>query len=181
MNISLDIDGVIINFVSSFSRSVKKKLNYDLKYEDIYCHDIGQVLGVTKEIIHDLVHETLVTNDFDIIDQAKDSIQYLYKNHQINLITGRDEQYKAQTLDLLKRHDIPFHSLHFCNYMKKYQVELPHDIFVEDSVQEAVILSQKKEIRVLLFDHPWNQNTLDIMSSFKRVFNWSDIVAEIEC
>ncbi len=179
MNIALDIDGVIIDFVRSFNTVVKKRLAYDLKYEDLYCHDIGQVLGIPKSHVNQLLKETLENNHFDLIDQAKESIDYLKDHHYVFLITGRDECYRERTIELLSEHDIHYEELYFSRYLEKHHVKVPFDVFVEDSVEEAVSLSQKGST-ILLMNHPWNAKTLNIKNLFKRVDNWEDILKEID-
>ncbi len=179
MNIALDIDGVIIDFVRSFNALVKKRLDYDLKYEDLYCHDIGQVLGIPKADVNKLLSETLENNHFDLMDQAKESIDYLKDHHYVFLITGRDESYRERTVDLLKEHEIHYEELYFSRYLEKHHVDVHFDVFIEDSVEEAIGLSREGST-VLLMSHPWNVRTLNLKSLFKRVNNWKDIVKEID-
>lgn len=179
MNIVLDIDGVIIDFISSFIITVKQRLDYSLKHEDIYCHDIGQALGLPKYEIYALVNETLKRNDFKLIDQAEDSIAFLNKHHNVFLITSRDVRNKSLTEEVLAQHKISYDTIYFSSYLKKHRVNVHYDIFVEDSVAEAISLS-KKGGHILLFDHPWNTQSLNMKNLFKRVYNWQEILEEIE-
>ena len=178
MNIALDIDGVIIDFVSSFISTLKKRMNISLKYEEIYCHDITQVLALPKSDVDILLQETLYNNHFKLIDHAKESIDYLYQHHHVSLITSRSEKYREQTEKLLSEHNIKFQSLYFASYLNKHQV-IPFDFFVEDSVEEAVSLSQT-DGEILVYRHPWNERSLNTKKLFRYVNNWHDIIKEIE-
>ena len=179
MNIALDIDGVIFDFVSSFSKVLKEQYNFDLKYSDIYCHDITQVLALPKESVNDLLSETLQRNNFQLIERAYDAINYLNEHHDVYIITGRDEKFRPLTEKLLSKHGIQYKELFFSQYLKKHEIDIEFDLFVEDSVEEAVSLSQRVR-QVLVYNHPWNEKSLNIENRFKRVFSWSEILGEVK-
>jgi len=179
MNIALDIDGVIIDFVSSFISLAEKRFDQPIKYEDIYCHDISQALALPKKDLYSLFHETLFRNHFRLIDGALDGITALNKDHNIYLITSRHERYKKSTMQLLDNHRISYNDIYFSQFMKKHQVDIHFDVFVEDCVDEAVNLSQRN-CQVLLYNQPWNTRCLNMKNLFKRVYNWDDIIKEVE-
>lgn len=59
MNLGFDIDGVISDFVKTFSELVKNKYGITLNAAEIYCHDLNLVLGITKNERNQLIMETL--------------------------------------------------------------------------------------------------------------------------
>lgn len=179
MNIALDIDGVIVDFVSSFIPVLKEEYNYDLKSEDVYCHDISQVLALHKDEVNQLIHKTLTKNNFNLIPGARDGVDYIHKNHRLRLVTGRSEKYRNFTEKLLEEKGIHYEKLIFSPYLEKHQVDFHFDLFVEDSVDEAVSLSHARGVKILLFNQPWNAKTLNIKNAVKRVYNWDEILAEI--
>ncbi len=179
MNIALDIDGVIIDFVNSFIHHLKEKWDFVLRYEEIYCHDISQVLALPKNDVDEIIHETLFSNHFKLIEGAKKSIDQLNQSHNVYLITSRYEKYKEHTEKLLEKHNIQYKKLFFSKYLEKHQVDIHFDVFVEDSVDEAVSLSQK-DLKILLFNHPWNEKSLNLKNLFQRVYSWDEIINVIE-
>jgi len=179
LSIALDIDGVIIDFVSAFIRTVRERLGFELKYEQIYCHEITQVLGLPKDDVKSLLSETLMRNDFQLISGAKDAITRLNDEHHLFIVTGRDSCFEKQTKAILSFHGIAYESLYFSEYLKKHEVATHFDVFVEDSLEEALSLTQRGA-EILLFHHPWNSQTLNVRNIVKRVHNWDEIVREIE-
>ena len=179
LNIALDIDGVIIDFVSSFIRTVKERLGFELKYEQIYCHEITQVLGLPKDDVKALLSETLMRNDFQLILGAKEAISRLYEEHHLFIVTGRDSCFEDQTKAILAFHEIPYQALYFSEYLKKHQVATHFDVFVEDSLEEALSLTQRGA-EILLYHHPWNSQTLNVKNIIKRVHSWDEILKKVE-
>ena len=178
LNVALDIDGVIVDFVSSFMITVKERLGYDLRYEDIYCHEITQVMGLPKKQVNELLADTLHRNVFQLIPGAKEAIIRLSKTHHVFIITGRSEEFRHNTESLLQHHGIPHESLYFSEYLQKHMVETHFDVFVEDSLEEALSLTERGGL-ILLYDHPWNSRTLNVKNIVRRVKTWDDIEREI--
>src|SRR5579864_6321579 len=88
MKIAIDIDGVISDFVDSFSKIVWMKYKKKLTEQQILQHDLYKVLGIEKEEVITLIKETL-TMDLKLQPGAVKSINELSKDHEIILITGR--------------------------------------------------------------------------------------------
>ena len=76
MNLGFDIDGVITDFVRPFINIVKEKYGVSLTEDDIYCHDLNLVLGITKNERDQLIAETL-KKDLTLNRGAKETLQRL--------------------------------------------------------------------------------------------------------
>jgi len=178
MNIGFDIDGVISDFVKTFNALADKKYGVTLTENDIYCHDLNLVLGITKNEITQLISETL-KSDLDLNHGAKETLKELYsEGHKIYLLTARCGSLLENTKSWLKRKGIPYTELIHLDEGKKYLTPIAIDLIVEDCLQDALEWTQKVR-NVLVYDHPWNK-TLNVKNLIKRVDSWAEIYKEVQ-
>jgi len=178
MNLGFDIDGVISDFVTTFIKLVHEKYGVTLTEEEIYCHDLNLVLGITKKECNDLITETL-KQDLPLNKGAKETIEKLSsEGHKIYLLTARFDALAKVTKDWLKRKGIPYTELLQLTEGEKYLANVNLDIVVEDCLQDALEWSQKVKT-ILMYDHPWNK-TLNVNNLIKRVYSWDEIYEEIQ-
>lgn len=178
MNLGFDIDGVISDFVTTFIKIVHEKYGVTLTEEEIYCHDLNLVLGITKKERNDLITETL-KQDLPLNKGAKETIEKLSsEGHKIYLLTARYGALLDETRLWLNKKKIAYTQLvHLCEG-QKYLADIKIDLIVEDCLLDALEWTQKIS-NVLVFDHPWNQ-TKNIRKLIKRVHNWDEIYDEIQ-
>lgn len=178
MNLGFDIDGVISDFVRTFVGLVKKHYDLILTEADIHCHDLGLVLGISKQERNKLIRETLL-EDLTLISGAKKVLVKLYsEGQQIFILTARSSDLVNVTKSWLKKKGIPYSQLIQLNEGEKHLAEVSLDLVVEDNLEDAIGYSQKVK-NVLVYDHPWNQS-FNVKGLFKRVYNWNEILKEIE-
>jgi uncharacterized HAD superfamily protein len=178
MNLGFDIDGVISDFVTTFIKLVHEKYGVTLTEEEIYCHDLNLVLGITKKERNGLITETL-KQDLPLNKGAKETIEKLSsEGHKIYLLTARFDALAKVTNDWLKRKGIPYTELLQLTEGEKYLANINLDIVVEDCLQDALEWSQKVKT-ILMYDHPWNK-TLNVNNLIKRVYSWDEIYEEIQ-
>ena len=178
MNLGFDIDGVISDFVRTFIELVKKRYDLVIKEADIYCHDLDLVLGISKEERNELIRETLQEN-LALNADAKKTMEKLYsENHQIFILTARSQDLASVTKGWLKKKGIPYSQVIQLDEGKKYLADVSLDLVVEDNLEDAIGWSQKVK-NILIYDHPWNQS-FNVKGLFKRVYNWNEILKEIE-
>ena len=173
MKIGIDIDGVISDFVKTFALVVKKKYRISLREEEIFCHDLFQVLGIPKEEAIELIRETLI-KDLTLIPGAHQGMNQLKQEHEIYLLSARFKDLATITQNWLKRKKIPYDEILYLEEGNKHQVNLQLDVLIEDNLKDAIGWLGKAKA-ILIFDHPWNRS-LDVKKSFHRVHNWSEIV-----
>lgn len=180
MRIGVDIDGVIIDFVGAFIRVLRGTYGITLAYNEILCHDLSQVLGLPKEEVAEMIDRTMEENAFDLIPGSREALIRLARaGHEIVLITSRPRRYLHKTREVLAKHQIPYKKLVFTRFLAKHSGGKGLDIAIEDSLEEAISLAQRK-IRVLLISHPWNRSTLNARGSLTTVCHWDDALATLE-
>ncbi len=184
LNIGVDIDGVIVDFISEFIRFYHKKYpRYKkLKKEHICRHSIESVLGIFAEEVYELIENTTLYGDFKLIDGA-DTVLRELEDHNVFICTSRPERHREKTVKLLEKYQIPHKKLIFRGNNKKLDVllrEMPRfDIFIEDNIAECIHLSKLVK-RVLVFRQPWNSNCLNVRGTLKYVDSWDQVRDEIK-
>ena len=178
MNLGFDIDGVISDFVKTFSELVEIRYDVKLNEAEIYCHDLNLVLGITKNERNQLITETL-RKDLPLNHGAKATLERLSsEGHKICLLTARSGVPVEVTKDWLKRNSIPYTELFQLSEGEKYHANVSLDLIVEDCLQDALEWSQKVK-NILVYDHPWNK-TLNVKNLIKRVYSWDEIYEEVQ-
>ena len=93
----------------------------------------------------------------DVLAQVRE----LAKRHRINLVSGRPEQYRQQTLKWLRHYGIPFESL----YMRENGDYRPDDIVKQEILD---LCFEKDNIELVIDDRPrvvrmWESNGLKVL------------------
>lgn len=180
MRLGIDIDGVVLDFVSAFCTICRERHGYPIRYEDIIRHDLGQVLGLPKRRLEALIRETLESNLIRPYPGAVEELRRLREQgHVIELVTSRPESLRERTETVLRQNRVPYDKLVFASFLKKV-VEAEHlDLFVEDSLAEALELADNG-IPVLIYEHPWNRRSLNVEGRLCYVKDWTELVRAVE-
>jgi uncharacterized HAD superfamily protein len=179
LHLGFDIDGVIANFATPFTEIVNKKYGVALNPADIYTFDLSLILGIPKEERNQIITETLQQQNLPLNTGAKEILNRLHnEGHKIYLLTARFPSLIELTNKWLNANEIPYKQLLLLNGGEKYLAKIdPLDLVVEDSLEEALLWSQKVP-NVLLYNQPWNK-TLNVKNLTKRVYGWGQIYREV--
>ncbi len=182
--IGLDIDGVVLNFISSFLDyfNLKNKTNYSL--ESLTNYNLWECgLSNSKEEVIRIIDEFQNSEYFDKIDfveGAKDSINLISNFYEVYFITSRPESIKEKTEKFFYNH-FPNHKHNFIfsgeiyGGKKKSEIckNLGIKIMVEDNVEYSLDCATKG-IKVFLMNNPWNKN-YENHKNIIRVNGWKEI------
>jgi uncharacterized HAD superfamily protein len=178
MNLGFDIDGVIADFATVLIGIIKEKHNIVFTKEEIYCHGINLVLGLTKKETENLIAEAF-SHNIEIVNGSKPILEKLQaEGHKIYLLTARSKPMRKMTEKWLMKNGICYTQLIHLDSGEKNQTKLNLDVIVEDCLQEALEWSPKVK-NIIVYDQPWNQ-TRNIKKIIKRVKNWDEIYQEIQ-
>ena len=75
LNIAVDIDGVLLDFIDGFIPVVQERLGVTITHESILTHDLHLLLGISREEMWEIVNETLATKMFPTIPGALDGMR----------------------------------------------------------------------------------------------------------
>ncbi len=177
LNIAVDIDGVLLDFIDGFIPVVRERLGVTITHESIVTHDLHLLLGISREEMWEIVNETLATQVFPMIPGALDGMRKI-NGHDITLVTSRPAVHEQRTRDNLKMHGFMVDKIIFRNYLNKFTESDGTQVLIEDSLEEALLASQFVP-HVLLFRQPWNRYTLNVKDRVIRVRDWDEVVGVI--
>jgi uncharacterized HAD superfamily protein len=179
VRLGIDIDGVVLDFVTAFCEVCRERYGYHIGYSDIFCHDLGEVLGIGSSELKPIVTDTLDSHLIQPYPGAVEGLTRLRNDgHVINLITSRPESLREKTISILKENRIEYDDLSFAPFLEKTSNAEGIDLFVEDSLSEALELI-RNGTGVLVFKHPWNEKSLNVSRKLRYVQDWPELVAVI--
>jgi uncharacterized HAD superfamily protein len=179
VKLGLDIDGVVLDFVSAFCR-VCQRHGIGLTYEAIFCHDLAQVVGVGRAKVHRLIGEALESGLIEPYPGAAEGLRALRRGgHRVELVTSRPLAFRGATEAILHHHGLEYESLLFAQYLKKVEVVDGLDVVVEDSIEEALAFYDSP-LAIILMRHPWNRNSLNAEQRFRYVDDWAGLLEAVD-
>ena len=192
MNIAVDLDGVLGDFVPSFLNYYNNRFNTDFKKEDIKTMDLWVALGLpSKDVFDPIQYEFYKSSYFKNIKPIEDSQEAIKRldalGHTSLISTGRPQKVRDQTFDFIKTYFPEINRIFMTkNYydpldigsdaLEKYEVALFNDCkyAIEDDPIFAVPISENGT-KVLLFNQPWNASFTG-NGNILRVGDWPSIV-----
>lgn len=192
MKIAIDLDEVLAEYLASFLEFHNKKHGTDLKKHHFSkTYKVEEVLGETEEEMTERIYHFYKTEDFKKIKPSAGSIkaiQKLKKNHELFIVTSRQNHVSAPTIEWINKHfPDSFSGILFGNHFSKEGPakakseickEIGAEILIDDSLDYAKECAGKG-IKVLLFDHPWNQAET-LPKNIQRVYSWQEILKIIK-
>jgi len=179
--IGLDIDGVIVDSISSVLPMLSEICNRTVAYEDVTHPALTKFLNISEaeaEYIWEQILETDLLQSSPEIDGAVESISALSR-HEIWLITGRPSFLRGLTLSWLDKHRVKYDRIIFDSGKTEGNLSLERhcNVFVEDQLEVAKTLADSG-VFTLLFNQPWNQAP-SLPDNCRRVHTWDDIVLAV--
>lgn len=194
MNIYVDFDDCLCESGKFFSGLVREMFGLDVPYEKMRYFNLQQAFGLTDEQYRQLLvkgHEPELLLSYEETPGASDVInEWIRKGYNVSIITGRPySSYEASRL-WLDRHGMRDARMLI---MDKYGRETvarkedyildPEDYYrmkfdyaVEDSPSAFRFFDHLPQLKVLVFDRPWNR-TAELPDNYTRCRGWEEIRA----
>ncbi|MBI4512739.1 MAG: hypothetical protein HY702_01395 [Gemmatimonadetes bacterium] len=180
MRLGIDIDGVVLDFVTAFCTTCRERYGYAIRYEDIVCHDLGQVLGVGSKTLERLIEETLESELIKPYSGAVEGLRRLrQQGHVVELLTSRPQTLRKRTEAVLRQYNVAYDKIIFALFLQKVAKVEALDLFIEDSLAEALEVVGNGT-PVLIYKHPWNERSLNVEGRLQYVETWEQLVAAVE-
>ena len=197
MNIYVDFDDCLCESGRFFAGLVRDMFGLEIPYEGMRYFNLQQAFSLTDEQYGELLvrgHEPELLQTYQATPGASDVIhEWIGKGYQVSIITGRPyDAYETSRL-WLDRHglgDVPL--LFLDKYyrqdhtVKRDYILEPEDFFrmkfdfaVEDSPSAFRFFDRLPEMKVLVFERPWNRDIELPGSNYIRCRNWEDIRANV--
>jgi len=192
MQIGIDIDGVIVDLMHAFREVIAIDYNIVLRHRDITEYELKKIIPwFTGDIFNTLcIKHRLYANALPE-PGALDGMAYLYRNHDLHLISARPTIFMEQTLSWFRKNNVRYDTLHLVHRPEigfyhpddgvfgespKVSVcqDLRLDLFIEDATHHATSIGAQN-IPVIIFDQPWNQQWTGMRAcSWKEITNLVD-------
>jgi uncharacterized HAD superfamily protein len=189
MKIACDIDEVVVEWVRGYFEFVRKRGVKRVDYEDIFCFDLCEVLGIDKKWSYDLADEFYLTEEFeniDLVEGAVRGVRKLSDEHDFYFITARPKSVFKKTRDfvfgnfgVMGHRVISSGDVFLEQGWTKDKIcrEMGVDLIIEDNEKYSLVYA-KNGLRVLLLDKPWNRGVEH--ENIFRCMNWDDILKKVE-
>ncbi len=198
--IGLDCDEVTLEFVAPLCYFHNQKYKTQLTREDFKSFNFWEIWGGTAEDAQRKVHEFFYSHnlskmnpgeDFDYTSKmkpVKDAVRYVSflkeAGHALPTITSRPIISLDVTSNSLQRYflnaisEINFSSEFHDNGLTDTKADICKskgiELMFEDSLENALRLAEK-DVKVILFDCPWNQSGIKNENIF-RVKGWEEAI-----
>lgn len=181
LRIGIDIDGVIVDYVTASLPLLSQICDRPISYQDINSRDLTKALGMGKQAIAYFWRQVLFTELLQYAPPIKGVTKALSQldGHKLWLFTGRPKHLKPLTESWLIGNSIVYNRIVFDSgkTVGKLSTERNCDVFIEDQLEVAAVLAEAGVFTILL-DQPWNQTPI-LPRNCIRVFDWDSIILQI--
>ena len=184
--IAIDCDDVIVETAPLIINHYNKTYGTTLKLTDFYGADLTPWQAPDDATAIKRVDDFLVSDEYinaAPLAEAVNTINKLYKQYELHIVTGRPDFVAEATKDMLaRRFPNVFASIAFTNMFNATKArpkadvckELSADLLIDDHLKHARQVAAAG-IDVLLFgNYPWNR-TDDLPKNIRRVRGWAEV------
>ncbi len=193
MNIYIDFDDCLCETARHFSVLVSELFGLDIPYEKIRYFDLKRSFSLTDEQYEYMMtegHRPEVLLAYEETPGASQTVNsWIDKGYNVSVITGRpDSAYEPSRL-WLDRHGLERAGLYCLNkygrdsFIKNssFGLELEDyyrmhfDLAVEDSPAAFRFFDHLPDLKVMVFDRPWNRECDLPGDNYRRCTGWDEI------
>ena len=193
MNIYVDFDDCLCETARDFSKLVKELFGKDIPYERIEQFDLQKSFALTDEEYEQMMiagHTPKVLLAYEETPGASQTINHwLDMGHTVSVITGRPYSAYEESRIWLDEHGLKRAGLYCLNkcgrdaFIKNSSFSLePEDYYkmhfdyaIEDSPAAFPYFEHLPELKVLVFDRPWNRKHTLPGEGYYRCADWETI------
>ncbi len=188
--IYVDLDDVIAKTTCHYVDVLRREFGKKVDFECITSFDLKSSFSLSEreyEEFFRLVHEPEIILQLEPFEGVVDIMnKWSEQGYQISVITGRLTSTYDSSLEWLKANHIPFDSFIMVDKYSRPIMdksiaitldrlsEMEFTLAVEDSADMAHFIRHKMNTSVILFDRPWNRNTMPV-PGIERCHAWEEI------
>ncbi len=193
MRIYVDFDDCLCETARGFVKLAEEMFNRHVPYEDITCFEMDKAFGLTEEQYEQFMlrgHRPEVLLSYEEIPSASSVInEWKAAGHEVSVITGRPfSAYEAsrEWLDVHGLKSVPLYCLNkygrdsfikgsdFSLELEDYY-KMTFDYAIEDSPRAFKFFDHLPELKVMVFDRPWNKDCEFPNGNYTRCYDWEGI------
>lgn len=193
MNIYVDFDDCLCETARHFSGLAKDMFGTNVPYENINFFNLQKSFSLTDKQYEDMMaeaHKPEILLSYAETPGAADTLNsWVDEGHDVSVITGRPFNSFEPSREWLDRHGLGRIKLYCLNKYGRdsfyqnteYSLELEDyykmhfDIAVEDSPHAFKFFDHLPDLKVLVYDRPWNRNVELPGDNYIRCFDWNEI------
>lgn len=198
MNIYVDFDDCLCETARYFTVLVKELYGKEVPYEEVRFFDLQKSFDLTNEQYEHMMieaHTPEALLSFEETPGASQTInKWLDEDHDVKIITGRPSSAYEPSRQWLDEHGLGRVKL-FClnkygrdSFIKnsEFTLELEDyykmhfDVAVEDSPKAFKFFDHMPDLKVMVFDRPWNRGEELPGPGYRRCENWGVIGTNVE-
>ena len=197
LNIYVDFDDCLCETGRAFARLASGLFAKDIPYEQMRYFNLQKAFGLTDEQ-YDLLlakgHEAELLLSFEETPGASEVIsEWIGRGYRVSVITGRPFSCYGTSRTWLDRHGLRDAGL-YCldkygreNFLKDSVFSLTPDDYrkmhfdyaVEDSPLAFRFFDHLPDLKVMVFDRPWNRTAVFPNSNYRRCTDWEAVRAAV--
>ncbi len=197
MNFYVDFDDCLCETARSFTEIAERLFDKKVKYEEVRFFNLQKTFNLNDEEYEQLMvegHKPEILLSYDETPNASKVLnEFIDDGHDVFIITGRPFSTYEISRRWLDEHGLNRAKLFFLNkygrdtfYEKgEYNLELEDfykmsfDFAVEDSPLAFKYFDNFKELKVMVFNRPWNQEC-ELQNNYLRCKDWMYIKEQVE-
>ena len=197
MHIYVDFDDCLCETARSFSNLAMEMFGINVPYEEIRFFELDRSFGLDDVQYEQFMirgHQPEVLLSYEETPGASLVInEWISGGHEVSVITGRPFSAYEPSRKWLDNHGLEKARLYCLNkygrdsFIKNSDFSLSledyykmkFDFAVEDSPKAFRFFDHFPDLRVLVFDRPWNRECVFPNDHYTRCFNWESIRSHI--
>ncbi len=186
--VTIDLDGVVLDFVKSFIVRVNAAYSASFTFSDVIHYNIAEAFRLPQDEIDILVEKVIAEESLSFVPGAVEGLEKLANLSSLTYVTSRRLTWKIPTEKALERlPDSCKGPLHFISkegfpldgYKSDVLLKLGSKLHLEDGLHFAREVADRG-IPVILFDQPWNQRhrpyaNIHRIGSYKEQRYWEGV------
>ena len=193
MKIYVDFDDCLCETARSFSELAVEMFGKVVPYEKIRYFELDKSFDLNEEEYKQFMirgHEPEVLLSYEETPGASEVInEWISLGHEVSIITGRPFSAYEPSRLWLDRHglqdvrlyclnkygrDVFYNNSDFCLELAEYY-QMKFDFAVEDSPKAFQYFNHLPNLKVLVFDRPWNRECEFPNANYTRCSDWQSI------
>lgn len=192
-SIYIDFDDCLCETARHFSGFVKELFGKDVPYEKMRYFDLQKSFSLTDEQFEEMMikaHRPEVLLSYDETPGSVDTVnRWIDEGHQVSIITGRPYSSYEPSREWLDRHGLDRARLFTLNkygrnsFIKNSDFSLEiedyykmhFDYAVEDSPSAFRFFAHLPNLKVMVYDRPWNRECEFPGENYHRCVDWKMI------
>ncbi|MGI6491125.1 MAG: hypothetical protein GX949_05425 [Peptococcaceae bacterium] len=176
MRVGVDIDGVLADSLSLWLKELNSYFNKSIEMPQTSLQDICVAYGIREEDLLAFMRErgSFFVTEPKPLPGAAHYLNEIKKNHDIFIVSARDEAFGKETREWLSKHNLPYDEILLLGDHDKTGACLDNglNVMIDDMLRISVEVSSAG-VPVLLMDAPYNQG--DLPDLVYRARSWREI------